>query len=57
MPKEYYASFEEAEQDIHLYIKYYNNRRVHSSNGYVTPLEKEREFKTINVFVILYENT
>ena len=42
MPKEYYASFEEAEQDIHLYIKYYNNHRVHSSNGYATPLEKER---------------
>ena len=43
MPKEYYASFDEAEQDIHLYIKYYNNQRVHSSNGYVTPLEKEKK--------------
>ena len=43
MPKEYYASFEEAEQDIHLYLKYYNTHRVHSSNDYVTPLEKERK--------------
>jgi putative transposase len=43
MPKEYYASFDDAEQDIHRYIKYYNNHRVHSSNGYVTPLEKERK--------------
>ncbi|CAA6826801.1 MAG: Mobile element protein [uncultured Thiotrichaceae bacterium] len=43
MPKGGYASFDEAEQDIHQYIKYYNNHRVHSSNDYVAPLEKERK--------------
>ena len=43
MPKKYYASFKEAEQDIYQYIKYYNHHRIHSSNDYVTPLEKERK--------------
>lgn len=44
MPKEGYDAFEEAERDIHLYIRYYNIQRVHSSNDYLTPLEKERQF-------------
>jgi putative transposase len=44
MPKEGYDDFEEAERDILRYIKYYNIRRVHRSNGYLTPLEKEKRF-------------
>lgn len=42
MPKNHYASFEEAERDIYAYIKYYNNQRVHRANDYLIPVEKEK---------------
>jgi len=39
--KGFYSSFEEAEKDIMLYIKYYNSYRVHSYNDYETPIMAE----------------
>ena len=42
MPKNFYRSFGEAEQDIMQYIKYYNSDRVHSYNDYLTPIEAEK---------------
>lgn len=37
-----YASDAEAKREIGEYVEYYNNRRLHSSLGYVTPSEFER---------------
>lgn len=39
--KRCYSSYLEAEKDIMQYIKYYNNYRVHSYNGYLTPIMAE----------------
>jgi putative transposase len=39
--KGYYSSYQEAEKDILQYIKYYNDYRVHSYNGYLTPFIAE----------------
>lgn len=36
-----YSSYQEAEKDIMQYIKYYNDYRVHSYNGYLTPIMAE----------------
>ena len=43
MPKNHYANYCEAEKDIYQYIKYYNTKRVHSYNGYVTPYHAEKK--------------
>jgi len=43
MPSTYYESYEEAEKDIMQYIKYYNGTRLHSYNGYLTPIQAERK--------------
>lgn len=38
IPKEYYSTFDEAEQDVLNYIhKHYNSARGHSYNNYLTP--------------------
>ena len=42
MPKAYYTSFEQAQQDIAAYMRYYNHHRVHSYNGYVSPATAEK---------------
>ncbi len=42
MPKNGYPAYEQAETDIHAYIRYYNQSRLHSHNGYVTPIEAEK---------------
>ncbi len=42
MPKNGYPAYEQAETDIHAYIRYYNQNRLHSHNGYVTPIEAEK---------------
>lgn len=39
--KGYYSSYSEAHKDIMQYIRYYNNYRVHSYNGYLTPSAAE----------------
>ena len=39
--KGYYSNYQEAEKDIMQYIKYYNDYRVHSYNGYLTPYMTE----------------
>ena len=42
LPKKgYYSNYVEAEKDIMQYIKYYNDYRVHSYNGYLTPIMAE----------------
>ena len=41
--KGYYSNYREAEKDIMQYIRYYNDYRVHSYNGYVTPIAAERK--------------
>jgi len=43
IPKECYSSYQEAENDIMQYIKYYNSYRPHSFNSYQTPVEAEKE--------------
>ena len=42
MPKTFYASYEEAENDIMQYIKHYNGYRGHSYIDYLTPIEAEK---------------
>lgn len=42
MPKYGYPAYEQAEQDIHAFIRYYNQYRLHSSNDYVTPIDAEK---------------
>lgn len=39
--KGYYSNYQEAEKDVMQYIKYYNDYRVHSYNGYRTPIMAE----------------
>ncbi|MBN4055241.1 IS3 family transposase [bacterium AH-315-K03] len=41
IPKQFYSSYEEAEDDILQFIKYYNNQRCHSYNNYLTPVAAE----------------
>ena len=36
-----YSNYQDAEKDIMQYIKYYNDYRVHSYNGYLTPFMAE----------------
>ncbi|GAA0438726.1 hypothetical protein GCM10008983_14530 [Lentibacillus halophilus] len=36
----------EAVLAIEFYIKFYNNKRIHSSNGYLSPVEKEMAYET-----------
>ncbi|MEM6484100.1 MAG: integrase core domain-containing protein [Pseudomonadota bacterium] len=38
-----YASDAEAKREIGQYVDYYNHRRLHSSLGYLTPSEFERQ--------------
>ena len=38
-----YASDAEAKRELGAYVDYYNTRRLHSSIGYMTPTEKERQ--------------
>ena len=38
---QHYKTREEARAEIFRWIHYYNNRRLHSSNGYLTPVEYE----------------
>lgn len=42
MPQYGYLSYEQSEQDIHAFIRYYNQDRLHSSNGYVSPIDAEQ---------------
>ena len=41
MPKDYYASYDDAEADIMQYIHYYNSYRPHSHSDYMTPIQAE----------------
>ena len=43
MPKYGYLTYELAEKDIHAYIRYYNHDRLHSHNGYITPIAAEKK--------------
>jgi transposase InsO family protein len=36
-----FQTIQEAKEKIKAYIDYYNRTRLHSYNGYVSPLEKE----------------
>lgn len=40
-----FDSFLQAELEIREYINWYNNKRIHQSLNYLTPLEKERNIK------------
>ncbi|MHA4119978.1 IS3 family transposase, partial [Bacillus cereus] len=40
-----YATRAQAQQDIWEYIEiFYNRKRIHSANGYLSPTEKERMY-------------
>ena len=41
--RQYYTSSQQAFDSIQQYIKWYNHKRLHSSLGYLTPLEKQHE--------------
>ena len=43
MPSDYYTTYREAEQDIAAYMKYYNHRRGHSYNQYLSPATAEKQ--------------
>ena len=43
MPSDYYSSYREAERDIAAYMKYYNHRRGHSYNNYLSPAAAEKQ--------------
>ena len=42
MPTRHYINHQQAEYDIMQYIKYYNQKRCHSYNEYLTPEQAER---------------
>lgn len=44
-----YESFEEAKASIQKYIEVYNTKRLHSSLGYVSPVEFEANYKLASV--------
>lgn len=41
--KGYYSTYPQAEKDIMQYIRYYNDYRPHSYNGYLTPVATEKK--------------
>jgi putative transposase len=43
MPKNGYPEYEQAERDIHGFIRYYNYQRGHSYNDYVAPVVAEQQ--------------
>lgn len=45
MPKNGYPDYQQAERDIHRFIKHYNYCRGHSYNGYVAPAVAEQQLK------------
>ena len=42
-----YSSYSQLFDSIHEYITWYNNERLHSSLGYLTPLEMELKLKRV----------
>ncbi|MGH0945377.1 IS3 family transposase [Bacillus mycoides] len=43
MYQQQYATRAQTKQDIWEYIEiFYNRKRIHSANGYISPAEKER---------------
>lgn len=38
-----YANYQEAKTDLLDYIRFYNHRRCHSTLGYLSPMEFERQ--------------
>jgi len=43
--RKHYATRAEARADIFAWISYYNNRRLHSSRGYMAPVEWEQHHR------------
>lgn len=43
MPRDGYKSPADAESDVLRFLMYYNRTRLHSSNGYLTPIAKEQK--------------
>lgn len=43
-----YTSYEQLYSSIKVYICWYNTERIHSTLGYVTPLEKEMQLRSVN---------
>src|SRR5690625_3868727 len=43
--KHVFATKKEAKLSIQFYIKFYNEKRMHSSLGYISPMEKERAYE------------
>lgn len=46
--RRHYATRAQARREIFRWIAYYNNRRLHSSNGYVSPVERETRHSSEN---------
>lgn len=44
-----YESFAEADSSIKKYIEVYNTKRLHSSLGYVPPVEYEANYQLMNL--------
>ena len=42
-----FDSYQQTYECINAYIKWYNTKRIHSSLGYLTPLEKEMELRKL----------
>lgn len=42
-----FDSYQKTYECINQYIKWYNTKRIHSSLGYLTPLEKEMELRKL----------
>ncbi len=42
-----FTSFEQLVDSVNNYINWYNRERLHSSLGYLTPLEMERKLRGI----------
>lgn len=43
MPREGYKTTTDAEADLLRFLMYYNRTRLHSTNGYLTPIAKEQQ--------------